>query len=132
MGGNIAIVAEHSAAEHFAQGLGGHFCDDIFSAADISPTAVALTRKIVFALICPRLADGHFVFGDSSRLVGADDRCAAQSFHGVELVNKGIFAEHSADSQRKRNGDCGGKPLGDSRYGDRYACHEHIENRLAL
>ena len=85
---------------------------------------------MIFAVgVC--LSHGHLVFGDSARFVGAYDRCAAESFHGMELVHKSVLTQHSAHSQRKGNGDGGGKSLGNCGNGDGYARHKHIKNRLA-
>ena len=54
---------------------------------------------------CPDLADRHLVGGEGARLVGTDDRGAAQSLHGGQAPHNRVLLCHPAGAQGQAGGD---------------------------
>ena len=52
-------------------------------------------------------ADRHLVGGEGARLVGADDRGAAQGLHGGQGPDDGVLLGHAAGAQGQAGGDDG-------------------------
>ena len=80
---------------------------------------------------CPDCGDGHAVFGDGPRLVGADDAGTAQGLHAVQPVHQGVALHHPAHRQRQCNGDRRRESLRNGGDGNGDAGHEHIKDRFA-
>ena len=70
---------------------------------------------------------GHFVLGQGSCLVGADDLSAAQGFHSGQPADDGIAFRHVGHADGKNHGDYGGKAFRDGRYGEGNGDHEGVK-----
>ena len=68
---------------------------------------------------CPDLADRHLVGGEGARLVGTDDRGAAQSLHGGQAPHDRILLCHPTGTQGQAGGDDRRKACGEEGEGVR-------------
>lgn len=74
----------------------------------------------------------HFVLRDGAGFVCADNACAAQCFHSVQLADDGAAPQDAVDAERQRDGYDGGQALGDGGYGEGDACEKHLQKIVAL
>lgn len=62
-------------------------------------------------------AHRHLVGGEGSRLIGADDRRAAQGLYGGQATNDGVLLGHATRAKSQAGGDDGRKALWDGGHG---------------
>lgn len=55
------------------------------------------------------LGHTHLVGGECASLVGADDRGAAQGFHGRQASDNGVLLGHTAGTKSEAGGDDSGQ-----------------------
>ena len=79
----------------------------------------------------PDLDDRHFVSGESSGLVGADERGRAERFHGFEMPYECAALCHPLGAHGKREGDGGQQALWDNGHGDADSKQETVGGRCA-
>lgn len=70
-------------------------------------------KALFRAIVATHPADGHLVGGERARLVGADNRGAAQGLHGGKAADDGVLLRHATRAQGEAGGDDGGQALGD-------------------
>ena len=75
---------------------------------------------------------GHLVLGQGARLVGADDRHAAEAFHRLEILDDGVLLCHFLGAHRLHDRDDGAERLGNRRHRQCNGVHQRIDDRLAL
>ena len=62
-------------------------------------------------------ADRHLIGGESTRLIGANDRCAAQSLDRRQRSDNGVLLCHASGAQSQAGGDDGRQTFGNSSHG---------------
>ena len=75
-------------------------------------------------------ADRHLIFGERARLVGADDRGAAERFNCRKAAHQRMALDHSLDADGERNGDHSGQSLGNDGNRQRDAENQHRDEGL--
>ena len=74
--------------------------------------------------------DGHFVLGESTGLVRADDLGTTESLNRGELTDNSVSLRHIGNANRENDGNDGSKSLGNRRNRKRDRDHKGVENRL--
>ena len=77
------------------------------------------------------LLRGHFVLGQGAGFVGTDDGHAAQTFHGLQILDDGVLTGHFLGAHGQNDGDDGGQGLGDGGHGQSHGKHQGVENTHA-
>ncbi len=128
-GHELRVGREHAGTQHLAQTR--RRLDGPSALKDLADWLVADAGQLQQAIVDEHLPDGHLVPRQCARLVGADDRRAAQRLDDRQPPNEGVALDHPPEADRQRNGHDGRKRLGNGRHRQRDAKEEHVDDREA-
>ena len=74
------------------------------------------------------LHHGHLVLGQGTCLIGADDLCAAQGFHGSEPTNHCVALAHLSNTDGQHHGHHRGKALRNGGNCQGHGHHKGLQN----
>lgn len=102
--GDVKLGKRDAVAVHFVNDE--HLMD---RSEDISADLPPLWTRRLCGITPAYLSYTHLVGGEGASLVGADDGSAAQSLHGGQTPDDGVFLGHATGSQSQAGGDDSGQ-----------------------
>lgn len=116
------VVAHHADGGHLVQGLVVAGADLPAVHGDLADGLVGGSRDLEFVeqrstvlgkfVQDEHAANGHLVGGESTGLVGADDRGATKGFDGGQRADDGVLLGHAAGAESEASGDDSGQTFG--------------------
>ena len=108
----------------------GRLTRDVSVGVKLGVTAESHRHGKLFFVLSKVVNNGHLVLCQSTRLVGADDLCAAEGFHGGQTANDGVTLGHIGHAHGKNDGNDHRKSFGNSSNRQRNGNHKGRKNGI--